>query len=601
MSKKSKVSICILFYIVLIPIFSVSFPTIIHEHLYKNHMTQIRPSNTSPWGDIQIFNVILNKTIIELGEGILINASYRIVLNPNWSIHHILFGIKSDRKLLGEYMQKICGNLVNISKTFYFDPYLINISQDFYGYLEIVAFNDINPSNKVTIVNKSLESIYFEKAHVNCEIIYQYPELIFSSDDTFFSFQFTNAINNTFAFSNEKVLFELEGENISYYTRYTDEDGIINITLNTSKAGTHLCYLYIYINETFVYLNYFKKYTFQITDESAAFHFSVDNADNLYVNTGFNDSFSNIEIHAFCNFNAKVYWNSSNGLIELTDKINNNYYKTIKTPTFTCEFPINLIAVPEIPGNNLSITKYYEIKKRPINIFYQILRHFTNQKAFMFNISILDNLTHNKIKYGNISISYYDFSVNNWSLINKINLKNNYDLPLWTIPENYNLSKIFFKIELKNNSKFDNWSTMVNITPPILRSFQNTNFYPLSTNITLKYQLKFINGTPIINQSISIWIGNKYLSLNTDSEGYIEFTYLTPAASVKIPVRILYEGNNECSLTTFQETLIIKMDMEQRLFYNSGYIVAFIILSFGTVLTISKIKRPKTISDIKVK
>ena len=86
-----------------------------------------------------------------------------------------------------------------------FDPYLINISQDFYGYLEIVAFNDINPSNKVTIVNKSLESIYFEKAHVNCEIIYQYPELIFSSDDTFFSFQFTNAINNTFAFSNEKV------------------------------------------------------------------------------------------------------------------------------------------------------------------------------------------------------------------------------------------------------------------------------------------------------------------------------------------------------------------------------------------------------------
>jgi len=601
--------VLIFFVLEILIIFSLSISNFNNpdEFLAIDGENMIHKSAPFPWGDIQIFNVTLNKTNIEIGEGILINATYRIILEENWSIYYISFGIKSDISFLGENIPKIMGNMVKISKMFYFEPYSINLSRPYYGYLEIVAYPDYDPSNKVVILKYSNNSIYFEKGDIQFEVIYQYPEIIFSSDDTNITIQFTNENNKSYYFSDQPVLIKLcGGSTIINYDVITDEYGMVNLLLNTSEIDFYLCHLEIYINETRVYKSLVDwSYKLYIINESDAFYFSVENENDLYVNVGFNDSNSIINLEAYCNFNASLYWNSTTGLDELTDKIGFYYYKDIITPNQSGNYELKLIADPVLPGKNLTKSNIYNIKKRPIDIEYDIKRDITNQRSFIFNISVLDTLTGNIVLNENISLFYYNYLNNNWSLIKDSLLDSKNLIIQWDIPENFMNSTLKFKIGLNFNLRYENLSKLISFKIPLI-TITYESFYPINTIVLLELKLEFLNGTPIINSSLDLFIGNNNWTLRTDNYGKLNFTFLTPAYETNLNILILYNEsiyNSSTDLLPIVYYLIlpIKMNFEQKIMINCGYIIAFFCLSIGTIFTVVKFKKPKTVEDIKIK
>ncbi|MHA1230397.1 MAG: hypothetical protein ACTSRP_03875 [Candidatus Helarchaeota archaeon] len=560
----------------------------------------ISNSDTLPWGDVQIFSVILNKTDIIIGEPILINASYRILLTENWSVYHILFGIRSEFSFLGKSMPRTTGNLVEISETFYFEPYSINYGESYYGYLEIVVYDVNNPGNKATITKTNNYSIRFEKAPINSEIIYQFPKIIFSFDNVNMTFKFTNAVNNTYVFSNQEITFRLSGINILYYHETTDENGIANLVLNTSLMKTDICTLTIIINETEVYQAFQTYYVLDILNETEEFYFSFENKTNLYTNIGLNDSNSLVNLKIYCGFDAKVYLNDSGKLIELSNKSGNYYYEQFSTPNRAGFYKINLIAVPNLPGNNLSLSKSYEIKRRPININYNISRDSYNQRKLIFNLSIVDLLTGTRLINEKINLYYFNIAKNNWTLIKSILIDAPFKLFEWNVPDNYTDSELMFNLTFESNNVFESFSD----TKDLILSLLTTNlqkFFPLSTEIMLEFKLNFLNGTPIVNQTVNIYIGEDLWALKTDSNGLIKLKYLTPEKETIIQITIIYNGPKNVSYLIYQDVLNIRMNIEQRLFYNIGYILTFIMLSLGTITVLTKIKKPKMVSDIKIK
>ncbi|TFF85720.1 MAG: hypothetical protein EU551_03470, partial [Promethearchaeota archaeon] len=180
----------------------ISFPIFIHLNqniIYYNKESKndniIGIENEDfPWGSIEIFNVTLNKTDIIIGEGILINASYRIILNPDWIIESIQFGIKSSGlDFIGIPLDQQQGNYMEVSRKIFYEPYAINLTESYYGYLEIIA-KPIGgePGEFVLFSKESDEEIDFQKAEIACDIIYQYPEITFYEEDTNISLKFTN-------------------------------------------------------------------------------------------------------------------------------------------------------------------------------------------------------------------------------------------------------------------------------------------------------------------------------------------------------------------------------------------------------------------------
>jgi len=117
----------------------------------------------------------------------------------------------------------------------------------------------------------------------------------------------------------------------------------------------------------------------------------------------------------------------------------------------------------------------------------------------------------------------------------------------------------------------------------------------------LEFKLNFLNGTPIVNQTVNIYIGEDLWALKTDSNGLIKLKYLTPEKETIIQITIIYNGPKNVSYLIYQDVLNIRMNIEQRLFYNIGYILTFIMLSLGTITVLTKIKKPKMVSDIKIK
>ena len=405
--------------------------------------------------------------------------------------------------------------------------------------------------------------------------------------------------SNTYIFSNQNMSIQLDGSKVFYYDVISDIYGIVNLILNTSEVGPGLCDFDIYINETEVYRSFHFSDTFEIHNETTAFSFSVNNSDNLYVDVGYNDSYSKIKILAYCNLNASIYWNSTGGIFEL-DNDYYYYYKTIKTPKISMLYDINLIADPELPAKNLTIINSYEIKKRPTNFTCEITRDNLSQTKFFFNLSLLDFFTKNNIFNENITLYFFNYLTYNWSFVEEFTIENKIPLYEWNIPKNYSDSKLSFKVSLNNNPRYENNTIFFNLTIPMIQPLQNNN-YPISTKISIKFKLELLNGTPLINKTVNISIGNNRWVLETNNEGICETILQTPDKEGIMLITIFYEGSDYIFPIFYQDYLIIKMNLSQKIFLNIGYFIAFFGLCAGTGLTLIKIKRPKRISDIKIK
>jgi hypothetical protein len=593
------------FYIIII-IFSVFFQLLHNTNYYNyslNREEKITQLEDPPFGILEIYNVTIEKDNMIIGDSLIINGSYKLFLAEGWRIDHIYFGIKNSFEYLGISLPRNEGGYVFVSHKFFFDPEDINRSTDYKGFLEIYLEEIQNPGNVVVKIKESIYSLDFNKSDISHKILYQYPELIFSQDDLNISLELSNAFNESFKYRNKLITFNLSNparETHISQTAYTDNNGIVNIMLNTSSIGSGYYTIFIYADQTANYMSWCVYLTGNIYDESSNFNISILNSDHIYTNIGLNDSYSEIKLRIFCTFNSTIIWNSNFGSGSLKRNNCNQYFRIMRSPMGYGEYIINSTAIPDLAARNLTLTRTISVKKRESLINMTIDKSTDSDNSIKFYLSLLDLLTSTKVVNQSLNLYYFNFLDNNWTFIDEIELINLITEYRWLIPPNYNRSKLKFKVDLVNNSLFEYSKTFREILVPIICS-NLKNSYPLSTKVNIVINLKYLNGTNIINEYISIWIDNQTWILKTDEDGLINITYLTPSKKSSIFIIINYSGNSSILSANLKLNILIKRDILQTFSYYSGYIIALSILLFSTVILLKKLVVPKKLNNIKIK
>ncbi len=569
----------------------------------KNQNITLNNADVPSFGDVQIFNVTLEKTMMEVGESIIVNASYKMLLNEGWSIDHIYLGILNINEYLCVCLPRIEGTYVNVSKKYYFDPDDINISTDYYGFLEIVIYNKTNVGNKVTFLKKSDDKLIFEKAFVDYELIYQYPEIIFSQDQLNLSFEFFNINNRTFKYKNKLIHFNLTDRSYNVkisQIKYTDSNGIIKLLLNMSEAGAGNFTLYFYFLETERYRSDIFSLKFYVYNETESFYCIISNNTEIFTDIGLDDAYSRIKLDVFCDFDANITCNSVFGNASLEQIYPNHFIYNISTPKQAGNYTIEIIAVPHLPGRNLIISKNINVKKRPLLINTELNRPINSQKKLDFHINLLDNLTGSQIIGQNICIYYFNDIQKNWTLIANFNISKYDYIFRWEYPTNFNNSQLKFKIFLENNSIFHSKIIFKNISTPIITSLIKEK-YPLSTKINLIFQLSLPNGLLLKGENISVKILGKNWTLQTNDLGIFNISFLTPSYITDVKIIIEYNGNSTFLPLHLEFLIKIRRDSVQTFEYYSGYIFMFIILFGITVICLKTFRKPTSIHNLKVK
>ncbi len=598
--KKLKV---FLLFILLFFIGYIIFPTISLYSPFKSSNSRVITKTDLPFGDVKIFNVTLEKTEVEVGKSIIINASYKLLLNEGWTVDSIYLGIINADKRLCKNEPKIQGANVKISDKFYFNPNDINTSLDYYGFLEIRISEIQNPWNYADIIKKSDEILIFTKAFVDCIFISQYPETIFSSDNTRVVFEFFNHNNYTFKYNNKLIFFKLENLRTTAQINSnatTDNNGIVNTSLDTSNIGCGDIKLTIYVHETFNYFDNLFYFQLYIYNDTTAFNFTILNKNNIYTNYNLNDTFSNVELTATSAFNASITCVSTFGIANFTKNKQNKYNLTLKAPKKSGTYLLNVSATPIKPGKRLIISREIKIKKRPLQIIFKHNRSKNSLIQFNFYFNLIDKLTNKTIVNQSVFLFQYNPDFDNWSKIDiikisKINFRYN-----WKLPLGFNDSQIRFRVQLVNNSIFN--SSNIDRTIIITKIIPYIKFYyPLSVRINLVFQFQLSNNSNLVNKLIFIKIGNQSWWLNTNKQGIINISYITPEKQGILKIEILYNNCYPYSPIYFEFNINIQRNLDQFLTYYSGYIIAFIILACFMMVTLKTFKRPKSLRFLKIR
>lgn len=593
------------FYIIIIIfIFSIQSLNSTNNYYFSlNKEEELTKLDDPPFGVVEIYNVIIEKYNMIIGDSLIINGSYKLLPAEGWRIDHIYFGIKNLYEYLCISLPRNEGEYVFVSHKFFFDPEDINRSTDYKGFLEIYLEEIQNPGNIVVKIKESTFSLDFNKSDISHDILYQYPELIFSQDDLNISLELSNAFNESFKYRNKLITFNLSnparGNHISQ-TACTNDNGIVNILLNTSSIGSGYYTIFIYADQTANYMSWFTLLSGVIYDESSNFNISILNNDNIYANIGLNDSFSEIKLRIFCTFNSTIIWNSSFGSGSLKRNSCNQYFRILRSPMEYGEYVINSTAIPDLPAKSLTLSRIFSVKKRESFINLTINKSNESERSLKFYLSLYDLLTFTKVVNQSLNLYYFNFLQNNWTFINEIKLIDFITEYNWHIPQNYNLSKLKFRVDLINSSLFEFNEIYKEILIPIIYT-NLKNSYPLSTELNIVINLKYLNGTSLRNEYISMEIDNQTWILKTNENGMINISYLTPSQQSSISVEINYFGNSSILSANLKLDILIRRDILQNLSYYSGYIIVLLILLFSTVILLKKLVVPKKLSKIKIK
>ncbi|TFF87688.1 MAG: hypothetical protein EU549_04280, partial [Promethearchaeota archaeon] len=388
----------LLLIIVVISIISPIIPKSILHNVYRADKIVFSQTTDMPnWGIIEIYDVILEKTEMEVGESIIINATYDLIMEEGW-IYNIFFGItNNEMPQLFKELPIIDGLHINVSHKFYFEPDLIDISTNYRGFLGIEVF-EINSSShsRTTLMNFSSCYLSFNRADLKLDIINLSPEILFTHDSLNLSFEVYNEHNYTFKYKNRPVLIDSEksGELKINETVFTNNQGFVNSMLNICNLGVGFSNIKIKIEICDIYEYHITSIDdILIYNESSSFTFTVKNNDSIYSNIGLNDSYSTIEIEAYTEFEARVFLNSTFNSILLDNLTTKHHECIIKSPKKSGNYIITGIASPNSLGKNLTIMENLNIKKRPIEIITNINRSKNAQFNLDFFISLKDILT----------------------------------------------------------------------------------------------------------------------------------------------------------------------------------------------------------------
>ncbi|MHA1268206.1 MAG: hypothetical protein ACTSPY_00345 [Candidatus Helarchaeota archaeon] len=593
-------------YFLLLPIIIllISFIVTLYSNCSIKNLNKIEiSSNDIPsFGIVEILNITLEKTEMQVGESIIINATYNLIVNTGWKIEHIYLGIKNTKRYLCQSLPKIQGLSINVSRKFFFEPEEINISLNYKGFMEIKLYNETEPSSYVVIIDETIDDLIFRKAFVEYELLEQDPEIIFSFDDTHMIFEFYNQNNNSFKYRNRLIAFDFVNyrENITLnYVFFTDNNGIIDEYINTSDLGCGQIFLYFYFNETEVYRANLFLIELNIYNETECFNFSILNKHSIYANFGINDSFSQINLSAYCSFNANISYTStfSSGIFNKFGQ--NDYFCNIQAPENAGNYTINTSATPIKPGSQLMISRVLEVKKRPLMINFKYNRSKNYQSRINLFFLLTDNLTETVILNQNISIYYFNENLNNWSLIDIILVNRINMVYYWDLPFNFNSSKVLFKVIFENSSTFEPVilykEFIINKIIPIIQPV-----YSLSSRIDLIFQVMFFNNTEIQGILLNIKIDNESWFLTTNKDGFINISLITPSIPTSIIIQVICNESEDILPLYLEFEIRIQRDVIQSIDYYSGYIIVFVIMTCLTVIVLKTYKRPKLLPKLKV-
>ena len=590
----------------IILIFSISILTILIYGITKveNRLKPLSNINldqlTEYYYDVDIHSLTLNRTgQVEIGQALEIEINYSI----NCSDYYIITQNWVD--LLTEPLNRT--NLIypavnhKYNETIYIDPERFdpdfNKNYSAMSNIEVLAMNG-STFGKTAI---SQEKIKILKASLECTLLEEPPELIFSNEKLNFTCKFYNEHNDEFVLRNELVnvkLYDFQFNLIQNISKLTDNEGNLNIFLDFDLGVPGTYRLYLNTNDLVDYEDFSFSKTFNILDINDSFCITANNESELYVATNFDLRTTKICLESSYGGNFK--WNSSfeEKYFEMQNSsltFKSNFINPKNSGVYKFDIWGNLTDYNKI----IQFPVYFKFLKRNLKIINSSFL-LNNENEIEIFLKFLDNTSQILENYDFITELYLKVQ-DNWTKI--CSMANNMGIINSKVKINEFIHLLNNSIEIKLNS---------NSTSYIFKEIQYDYYIPnilinyvnptkSLTNNIINLQVFDKNGNIFSNQTLKIYVNDAfYEKIQTDQLGNSSFNIFISNYYRFISIKIIFD-ENDCYIPYVHRLIIYIIPNEFNLIISNFGLISsvFLVLPFCFVM-IKRQKNKNKMEDIKI-
>ena len=549
---------------------------------------------------IEINSLTLNRTgQIEIGQSVEIEINYTLNCSDYFIVTQNWVDLSADPLNRTNLIYPVTNYKYN--ESFDIDPDRFD-PDDIMNYTAIANIETLAMNGSLFGTSAiSQEKIKILKANLECSIISDIPELIFSNEKLKFICKFFNEHNNKFVLKDKLIninLYDFQFHLIQNVSKFTDSNGNLEILLDFDLGvpGTH--HLYLNAENLVDYKDFTFYKTFDILDINSSFCVSVENESNLPVSTNFDNRLTQFNLES--KFEGIFKWNSSFAGKYFEENVSSlHFYSNFTNPQIFGTYRF------DIQGNLTNYNKtvifpvYLSFNKRNLNKIQSTIR-LNNHEEIEINQRYVDSLTGISEIY-DFLIDFYLNIQNNWTKI--CSLSNHMGLISSKININDYLEFLNETIEIKlilNSSSYYSEELRHNYSIPKIYVGYSA-YVKSSTNNEVNLQLFNKNGNFFSNQSLKIYINNGfYIEIITDDNGSCSFYAFASNYARLVSIQIIFDENpSYIPYIHYMDIIIIPNELNLIISNFGIFSSIFLILPFCFLIVKTQKNKNKMI-DMKI-
>ncbi len=534
------------------------------------------------YGVVNIYNLTVDKTSVEIGENITVSTVYSLQCSPGYLREYGMIGI--DKPAWFEYRNSLIDgvNFHNVTEIFSITPDRFNASDLCKGRIKIKIFNMSDPMDFIIYSNQTENDTEIKKAQLYYSLIEKSPSVIFLTDFLNLSFFIHNEHTENYAFSNGHVKINLSnGENTLNFSEYTDSKGILNFTVNCSALGVGVYTIRLENDATTDYDPTVFVYQLEVLDEVQSINCTLLNPESIYTKVDYdNSNFSKVFFVIQSEFIANISF-STDFESGYCSKNGNQYLATLNSPSMAGEYEVNFIAHPIPSGKSIEFNHTIEVKRRPTELEAFFLR-YENQTTISCHINITDVLVAHPVETNESIDIVANYNNSDWNVVSLKPKSDGTALFKWEPPSRIQDAYISFQFQFNATPVYQFSALTRKIT---LIKFEYAGPFQESTGkeILIQAVLFALNGTPLPNYEIQVIVNDNFFNITTNANGAINFSFLTPSYATTLKVELQFLGSGNISASNLIFDLEIELTFLQQIWDSMSYIlvgVGIAIISF---------------------